>query len=56
MIESPCNKICINNNDDICIGCGRTLSEIAVWISFTDEEKIECIKESSKRLKKITDV
>ena len=31
-IESPCNKICtLDPASGLCIGCGRSLAEIARW-------------------------
>ncbi|HLC73446.1 MAG TPA: DUF1289 domain-containing protein [Candidatus Nanoarchaeia archaeon] len=50
MVESPCNKICITNKEDICLGCGRNLEEIAKWIDFNDAQKDECIRKSRERL------
>lgn len=38
MIESPCVHICVVENG-YCIGCKRTLPEIAKWSRMTDEEK-----------------
>jgi predicted Fe-S protein YdhL (DUF1289 family) len=39
-IESPCNKVCvIHPAQKICIGCGRSLDEIAHWIDFDDAER-----------------
>ena len=40
MISSPCNKICVVDPERRqCIGCWRTLEEIAGWPSMTDEEQ-----------------
>jgi len=38
MIESPCVNIC-RVQGDMCIGCNRTLEEIAAWSKLTDAEK-----------------
>lgn len=38
LVESPCIDVCKIEND-VCIGCGRTLEEIAHWSEMTDEEK-----------------
>jgi predicted Fe-S protein YdhL (DUF1289 family) len=38
VVESPCINVCKIEND-VCIGCGRTLEEIAHWSEMTDEEK-----------------
>jgi predicted Fe-S protein YdhL (DUF1289 family) len=38
--ESPCNKICtLDSRGDYCIGCGRTLDEIARWYAMSDDER-----------------
>lgn len=37
-LESPCVNIC-KVEDNICIGCGRTLEEIAHWTSMSNEER-----------------
>ncbi|MGL4232886.1 MAG: DUF1289 domain-containing protein [Casimicrobium sp.] len=39
-IESPCERICVVDPDtDVCIGCNRTLDEIANWASYTHAER-----------------
>ena len=38
VVESPCINVCKIEND-VCIGCGRTLEEIAHWSEMTDAEK-----------------
>ena len=35
---SPCVNIC-TIKDDLCIGCGRTLEEIATWTAMTNDER-----------------
>ena len=37
-VESPCVNIC-TIKDNVCIGCGRTLEEIANWTAMTNEER-----------------
>mgnify|MGYP005992946123 CR=1 FL=1 len=37
-MKSPCTKIC-TLKDEVCIGCGRTLKEIANWSKYTTEER-----------------
>ena len=40
MVESPCINICkVDIERDVCIGCGRSLKEIAQWSKMTDTEK-----------------
>ncbi|NCN85504.1 MAG: DUF1289 domain-containing protein [Sphingomonadales bacterium] len=39
-MKSPCNDICkIDRPSGLCIGCGRTLSEIGEWGSASDERR-----------------
>ena len=39
-MESPCVKICTYEpGAGLCLGCGRSLAEIAGWASFTDAER-----------------
>jgi predicted Fe-S protein YdhL (DUF1289 family) len=50
-IESPCNKVCVvDPASSLCIGCGRTLAEIAGWIGFTPDERRRIMAELPKRL------
>ena len=34
-VESPCVKICVIETDGLCVGCARTLEEIAGWSQMT---------------------
>ena len=45
MIEynSPCVSIC-KVEDNLCIGCGRTLDEIASWTTMTREQRQEVLE------------
>ena len=47
MIPSPCVNIC-TMDDGLCVGCRRTLDEIANWMTASDEEK-RAILEAIKR-------
>ncbi|HMN72734.1 MAG TPA: DUF1289 domain-containing protein [Rhodoblastus sp.] len=38
--QSPCTGVCrMDAATDLCVGCGRTLSEIADWGSMSDTER-----------------
>ena len=37
--ESPCISICILKDDGVCIGCGRTDTEVEQWPNYTNAEK-----------------
>ena len=38
---TPCVGLCKMDQRAICIGCGRSLQEIAEWTSMTDQERQE---------------
>ncbi|WP_091353090.1 DUF1289 domain-containing protein [Amphritea atlantica] len=38
-VDSPCVRNCCLDSDDICMGCYRTLNEILIWHSATEDEK-----------------
>jgi predicted Fe-S protein YdhL (DUF1289 family) len=39
-IESPCVRVCaVDGARGICIGCGRTLKEIASWTALAPQER-----------------
>lgn len=39
VIDSPCIRNCCLDDDDICLGCGRSLSEITRWSTTTNANK-----------------
>ena len=50
-IETPCIKVCIvEHNSGLCLGCGRTLGEIANWTAFTDVERSRVMAELPVRI------
>jgi len=36
---SPCAALCKLTEEDICIGCKRTIEEIINWRTYTDNQK-----------------
>ena len=39
-VESPCVKVCVVHPEErICVGCYRTVEEIAAWGGMTPEER-----------------
>ena len=51
MIESPCVQICtLDARSGICLGCGRTVDEIAGWIAMSAAERSRVMKELPARL------
>jgi hypothetical protein len=53
MISSPCIKVCvIDPASGLCIGCGRTLDEIARWGSMSETQRQDIMRGLSARLPK----
>lgn len=51
MIQSPCIKICtLDARSGLCLGCGRTIGEIASWASLSDAERARVMGELAGRL------
>ncbi len=59
-IKTPCVKVCVvDGQTNNCLGCGRTLGEIAQWARFSDDQRdavmaslparIEALKAAGKR-------
>ncbi|WP_397449540.1 DUF1289 domain-containing protein [Pseudomonas sp. NA-150] len=38
-VRSPCVSICALDDDDICLGCQRTVSEITGWNRMDNTER-----------------
>jgi predicted Fe-S protein YdhL (DUF1289 family) len=58
-VDSPCVRNCCLDNNDICLGCARSLSEIVNWAASSNSEKLAVLalceerkKEKSERLNK----
>jgi len=50
-IETPCNKVCtLDSAGTLCVGCGRTLAEIAGWARFSSDERRRIISTLADRL------
>jgi uncharacterized protein len=49
-MESPCTKVCVMDAENrYCLGCKRTLDEIARWGQMTEEEHAEVMAKLSLR-------
>jgi uncharacterized protein len=50
MIESPCVKVCtLDACSGLCLGCGRTIVEIARWGGMSDEQRKRVMAELPSR-------
>jgi predicted Fe-S protein YdhL (DUF1289 family) len=49
-MESPCTKVCtLDPSGHICLGCRRTVDEIAAWGSLSDVQRARIMAELPKR-------
>jgi hypothetical protein len=54
-IASPCVQVCmIDGHSGLCLGCRRTLPEIAGWTAFTDAERSEIMRSLPARRERIS--
>ena len=53
-VDSPCIKICVIHPEErICVGCYRTIEEIATWSRLTPEERRAIMADLPTRLPKL---
>lgn len=43
-MKSPCIRICKLNEQQVCIGCGRTWKQVRDWSIYTDKQRDDVIK------------
>lgn len=56
LIESPCVKVCaIDPTTGWCLGCGRSMREIAAWSTLPPDQRRAITGELDKRKATITD-
>ncbi len=46
---SPCQLICTLDDEQRCLGCGRTLVQISSWVSMSVEEQWQIIDQLDAR-------
>jgi hypothetical protein len=50
-ISTPCIKVCIvDGKNGLCVGCGRTLAEIAAWGGMDEERRHAIMASLPERL------
>jgi predicted Fe-S protein YdhL (DUF1289 family) len=53
-IATPCVKVCfVDEESGLCLGCYRTLAEIADWASLTDDARTRVMAELPSRRMRI---
>ncbi len=50
-VQSPCIENCTLNDEKICIGCFRTLGEIAQWQQMDDKMRRDVLLKAESRRK-----
>jgi uncharacterized protein len=48
-IESPCIRQCTLDDQDVCVGCFRTITEICGWSAMDDSQKVQTIARAQGR-------
>ena len=50
MNKAPCQRNCCLDQDDICLGCGRSLTEICGWHQSDTVQKEQILVQAAQRL------
>ncbi|MBV8681951.1 MAG: DUF1289 domain-containing protein [Caulobacteraceae bacterium] len=54
-IATPCIQVCVVDGESgLCLGCHRTLAEVAQWTRFTDAERATLMAELPGRRSRIS--
>ena len=48
-LGSPCIRRCCLDDDDVCLGCFRTMQEICAWSGASEEEREQVLKKADLR-------
>jgi uncharacterized protein len=48
-IQSPCVRNCCLNEQDVCVGCYRTIDEITKWSRVDDVTKLQILTNVAER-------
>jgi uncharacterized protein len=49
-VSTPCIRVCVLDPDaELCLGCGRTIDEIARWSAMTEAERTRIMAELPRR-------
>jgi uncharacterized protein len=53
-LETPCVNICLLDNETgLCLGCGRTIAEIAGWAGMSDAERRAVMATLPERMERL---
>jgi predicted Fe-S protein YdhL (DUF1289 family) len=51
-VQSPCVSVCVLDpaGTGVCVGCGRTLDEVAAWSDMTNAQRRDVVARLPQRL------
>ena len=53
-VVTPCVKVCVVDGESgLCLGCYRTLAEVAGWARFSDDERVALMADLPSRKSRI---
>jgi predicted Fe-S protein YdhL (DUF1289 family) len=55
-MQSPCINICSLNQQNICVGCYRSIEEITCWSRVNDVNKRKILENAEKRKSILIDI
>lgn len=56
-VVTPCVKVCaVDGASGLCLGCLRTLGEIAQWARLSDAERAEIMRELPDRVERLPEM
>ena len=56
-MNSPCTKLCVMDADNrYCLGCKRTLGEIACWGEMSDAERAAVTAQLAERRSDVAEI
>lgn len=53
MPASPCRRHCTLDDEDVCVGCGRTLAEILGWTALDAAGRTAVLESAGRRRESI---
>ena len=48
-LASPCISVCLLDEQEVCVGCYRSSSEVTEWFMASAEEKREILRRAEAR-------
>ena len=51
-VKSPCINVCALDEDDLCVGCFRSMREITDWSEYPEDKKREVVTQAQQRMKR----